>query len=75
MLIIMGWWWTCQFYLKEQESWGHRIFDVEFQLHTGALSGELSCSLSFFQSFLFINSEIEKEQQSYTFSGDQVMLE
>ena len=67
MLIIMGWWWSCEFYLKEQESWGYRIFDVEFQLHTAALSGELlSCSLAFFQSFLFINWPVIEREKSYT---------
>ena len=67
VLIIMGWWWSCQFYLKDKESWGYRIFDVEFQLHIAALSGELlPCSLSFFQSFVFINWPVIERKQSYT---------
>ena len=46
---------------------GYRIFDVEFQLHTAALSGELlSCSLAFFQSFLFINWPVIEREKSYT---------
>lgn len=68
MLIIMGWWWSCQFYLKEQESSGYRIFDVEFQLHSAALSGELllPCSLPFFQSSLFRNWPVIERKQSYS---------